>query len=174
MKWLRTAWLATACIASAGGASAQGASAQGTAPAADATATATPACPASASELPLEALFGNWEARIDSLKGVGKVKLDQHPDYAGVRGTITRGEEGTGGGTRGTAVTVAQLAGDIDDDGMLSLDESLDGSAISGVWLGALQPASCGREFKGVWRDATNDSTHPFVLNKIGNSATDR
>ena len=33
----------------------------------------------------------------------------------------------------------SQLAGDIDDDGMLSLDESLDGRAISGVWLGELQ-----------------------------------
>lgn len=126
-----------------------------------------PGLPASASELPLEALFGAWEARIEGLKGVAKVKLDQHPDYAGVRGTISRGGDGA-------PATVSQLAGDIDQDGMLSLDESLDGRAISGVWLGALQPASCGREFKGVWRDAANDSTHPFVLNKTGNSATDR
>ena len=62
----------------------------------------------------------------------------------------------------------AQVAGDIDDEGMLSLDESADGRSISGVWLGALlQPGSCGREFKGVWRDADNDSTHPFTLNKM-------
>ncbi|MDM0019637.1 hypothetical protein [Variovorax saccharolyticus] len=156
------AWLAAGCVASAGVAAQQ-------APAAS-TAPAAQACPASASELPLEALFGTWEARIEGLKGVAKVKLDQHPDYAGVRGTISRGGEGR----EGTPATVSQLAGDIDEDGMLSLDESLDGRAISGVWLGALQPASCGREFKGVWRDAANDSTHPFVLNKTGNSATDR
>ncbi len=63
---------------------------------------------------------------------MAKVKLNQHPDYAGVRGTITRDGDGA-------PAKVSQLAGDIDDDGMLSLDESLDGHAISGVWLGALQ-----------------------------------
>jgi hypothetical protein len=152
MKGLRRAWLAAACIAFAAAAAAQG----------------TPAaCPASGAELPLQALFGDWEARIDGTEGVAKVKLDQHPDYAGVRGTITRGGDGA-------PATVSQLAGDIDDDGMLSLDESLDGHAISGVWLGALQPASCGRQFKGVWRDAANDSTHAFVLDRTGNSAPDR
>ena len=150
---LRRVWLAAACIAFAAGAGAQGA--------------APAACPANASELPLQALFGDWEARIDGTKGVAKVKLNQHPDYAGVRGTITRDGDAA-------PATVSQLAGDIDDYGMLSLDESLDGHAISGVWLGALEPGSCGRAFKGVWRDAANDSTHPFVLNKIGNPATDR
>ena len=153
------AWLAAGCVGS-GGVAAQQAPAPSTVP-------APQACPASAAELPLEALFGAWEARIEGLKGVAKIKLDQHPDYAGVRGTISRGGDGA-------PATVSQLAGDIDEDGMLSLDESLDGRAISGVWLGALQAASCGREFKGVWRDAANDSTHPFVLNKTGNSATDR
>ena len=156
MRWLRTAWLAAGCMAAGAQEPPQGPSAPSAA-----------ACPASASALPLEALFGTWEARIDDQKGVAKVKLNQHPDYAGVRGTITRGGDGT-------PATVSQLAGDIDDDGMLSLDESLDGRAISGVWLGALQPASCGREFKGIWRDAASDTTHPFVLNKTGNSATDR
>ncbi|HET7835507.1 MAG TPA: hypothetical protein VFL43_06805 [Variovorax sp.] len=155
MKGLHRAWLAAACFAFA--TFAAGAAAQG----------GPAACPASASELPLQALFGDWEARIDGTQGVAKVKLNQHPDYAGVRGTITR----DGGAA---PATVSQLAGDIDDDGMLSLDESLDGHAISGVWLGALEPGSCGRTFKGVWRDAANDTTHPFVLNKIDNSATDR
>jgi hypothetical protein len=63
---------------------------------------------------------------------------------------------------------VAQLAGDIDDEGLLSIDESLDGRAISGNWLGELQPGSCGKEFRGTWRNASDDSTHPFVLNKTG------
>jgi len=56
----------------------------------------------------------------------------------------------------------------------LSLDESLDGRAISGVWLGELQAGSCSKEWKGIWRDAASDSTHPFVLNKMGKSVTDR
>ncbi|MCY1557041.1 hypothetical protein D9M68_938520 [compost metagenome] len=63
---------------------------------------------------------------------------------------------------------MAQLAGDVDDDGALSIDESLDGRAISGVWAGTLQPGSCGREFRGTWRNAADESTHPFVLNKTG------
>jgi hypothetical protein len=93
---------------------------------------------------------------------VAVVRLGKHPDYAGVRGTVTRGANDTAG------ASVAQLAGDVDDEGTLSIDESLDGHAISAAWSGTLQPGSCGREFKGTWRNATDDSTHPFVLNKTG------
>ena len=39
-------------------------------------------------------------------------------------------------------------------------------AAISAVWSGEMQPGSCGKEFKGTWRNAADDSTHPFVLNK--------
>ncbi|WP_077001771.1 hypothetical protein [Variovorax sp. KK3] len=124
-------------------------------------AAAQPACPANGRELPVEALYGRWEARIDGQPGIAQVRLERHPDYAGVRGTVTRG-----GGTK--PATVAQLAGDVDDEGMLNIDESADGRAISGSWLGELQPGSCGKEFKGTWRNASDDSTHPFVLNKTG------
>lgn len=126
-------------------------------------ATAAPGCPATASDMPLETLFGTWEARFEGMPGVAKVQLAKHPDYAGVRGTITRGGD--------TPPGVAQLAGDIDEDGYLSLDESMDGHAISGVWLGELQAASCGKEFKGVWRNAADESTRPFVLTKINNNS---
>jgi hypothetical protein len=130
----------------------------------DATpAAATPGCPASASDMPLESLFGTWEARFEGLPGVARVQLAKHPDYAGVRGTITRGGGDTPPG-------VAQLAGDVDEDGNLSLDESRDGRAISGVWLGQLQAASCGKEFRGVWRNAADESTHPFVLTKLNDN----
>ncbi|MDM0002696.1 hypothetical protein QTI24_29130 [Variovorax sp. J22P240] len=156
MKHALVACLAAACVASACAVGAGGPEASTGA-----------GCPSRGTEMPLEALFGTWEARIDGQKGVALVKLSQHPDYAGVRGTIARGGDGA-------AATVAQVAGDIDDEGMLSLDESLDGRAISGVWLGELQASSCGKEWNGIWRDAASDSTHPFVLNKIGNSGTDR
>jgi hypothetical protein len=116
--------------------------------------------------MPLEVLFGEWEARFDGVPGVAKVQLTKHPDYAGVRGTITRNDVSPG--------MVAQLAGDIDDEGMLSLDESLDGRAISGVWLGELAPGSCGKQWRGVWRNAADDSNRPFTLNKVGNSGTER
>ena len=104
----------------------------------------------------MEALYGQWEARFDDLPARAAVRLGRHPDYAGVRGTITR-----------NAVT-AQLAGDIDDQGQLTIDESQDGRSISGIWLGTLAPGSCGEEFRGTWRNAADDSMHPFVLNKTG------
>ncbi len=161
MKRATWAWLAVLCLAS-GGATAQNAPAQVPAPApAEAV-----KCPAKGSEMPLEALFGAWEARFEGVPGVAKVQLAKHPDYAGVRGTITRSD--------GAPATVAQLAGDIDDEGMLSLDESLDGQAISGVWLGELAPGSCGKQWQGVWRNAEDDSNRPFTLNKVGNSGTER
>ena len=124
-------------------------------------ALAEPACPANGRELPVGALYGQWEARIEGEAGIARIRLAKHPEYEGVRGTITR----EGGGK---PPSVAQLAGDIDDEGLLNIDESLDGRAISGNWLGELQPGSCGKEFKGTWRNASDDSTHPFVLNKIG------
>ncbi|WP_280809218.1 hypothetical protein [Variovorax boronicumulans] len=121
-----------------------------------------PNCPADARDLPLPSLYGRWEARFDGLPAASVVQLGKHPDYAGVRGTITRD---AGGGAK---PSVAQLAGDVDDEGALSIDESLDGRAISGNWAGTLQPRSCGREFRGTWRNAADDSTHPFVLTKTG------
>ena len=115
-------------------------------------------CPASATELPVAALYGAWQARFDGLPGMATVRLAKHPEYAGgVRGTI----EHSGG-------TTAQLAGDVDDDGLLTLDESQDGRAISAVWSGEMQPGSCGKEFKGTWRNAKDDSTHPFTLTRTG------
>ncbi len=105
--------------------------------------------------MPVAALFGSWQARIDGQPGAATVHLGKHPEYEGsVRGTIDRG-----GAT-------ALLAGDIDDDGMLNLDESRDGRAISAVWSGQMQPGSCGKEFQGTWRNATDDSTHPFSLKR--------
>jgi hypothetical protein len=124
-------------------------------------ALAQPACPTNGRELPPGALYGPWEARIEGIPGVARVQLARHPDYEGVRGTITRESPAK-------EASVAQLAGDIDDEGLLSIDESMDGRAISGNWLGELQPGSCGKEFRGTWRNASDDSTHPFVLNKTG------
>ncbi len=119
-----------------------------------------PDCPTDARELPLPSLYGRWEARFDGLPAVADVQLGKHPDYDGVRGTVTRNPNNP------ARSSVAQLAGDVDDEGALSIDESQDGRAISGVWSGKLQARSCGREFRGTWRNAADDSTHPFVLTK--------
>ncbi|CAN5660401.1 hypothetical protein BH10PSE18_BH10PSE18_28360 [soil metagenome] len=122
---------------------------------------APPGCPEAADELPVQALYGTWEARFDGVPGVARVTFAPHPDYAGsVRGTIVR---------EGTNDAGSQLAGDIADDGLLTLDESRDGRSISAVWSGDMQAASCGREFKGTWRNAIDDRTRNFVLHKTGN-----
>ncbi|RZL95454.1 MAG: hypothetical protein EOP76_04540 [Variovorax sp.] len=122
-------------------------------------ATAQVACPSDAQALPLVALFGAWEARFDGVPGAATVLLARHPEYAGVRGSITRD-----GGAR------AELAGDIDDEGLLTIDESQDGRAISATWSGGLQAGSCGKVFEGTWRRAGEERTARFVLRKTSSA----
>ncbi len=113
-------------------------------------------CPRDSAELPVQALYGSWQVRFNQTEEEAEVALHRNPDYAGsVRGTITRGAQ------------VAQLAGDITDEGALVLDESEDGRAISAVWSGELDPTSCGKQFKGTWRNAINDSTRSFSLRRL-------
>lgn len=119
----------------------------------------TPGCPASTDDVPVQALYGNWDARFTRPSGQGdeaaSVSFRPHPEYAGsVRGEVVR------------AGATSQLAGDIDDDGVFTLDESRDGRAISAVWSGRMRKGSCGKEFQGEWRNATDDSILPFVLTK--------
>lgn len=115
------------------------------------------ACATDATDLPVEALYGRWEARFGDLPALADVQMGKHPEYPGsVRGTIVRDGRS------------AQLSGDIDDAGFLLLDESQDGLRISAVWAGELQPGSCGREFRGTRRNSGDDRTQPFVLRKTG------
>jgi hypothetical protein len=122
----------------------------------DAPLPAHAACPPDAQSLPLEALFGRWELRVDGQPGVAIVDLARHPDYAGVRGTAVR----DGGGR-------SQLAGDINDEGLLTIDQSDDGHAISATWSGSLQAGSCGKVFEGTWRKASEEGGAHFVLRKL-------
>ncbi|RYZ12584.1 MAG: hypothetical protein EOO24_02820 [Comamonadaceae bacterium] len=123
----------------------------------EAPAGAAPAqpCPTRAGDLPVQALYGRWLVRFVDETGEASMRLDAHPEYeGGVRGTIERGG------------AVAQLAGDIADDGLLTLDESQDGRTISAVWSAELQPSSCGRRFDGIRRDAGNDTARHVTLRK--------
>lgn len=129
----------------------------GAACAQQAPATPAPTCPESASDMSIQSLYGSWEATIEGQGGIATMKLERHPEYDGVRGTIER-----------SGLPPAQLAGDIDPDGQLALDESQDGKSISASWSGALQPGSCGKEFRGDWYRSSDDSKHPFVLRRSG------
>ena len=122
-------------------------------------------CPRSADELAPETLYGRWEARFDDgvAPALAVLRLARHPEYAGsVRGTLTRPAGSTAPGAD------AQVAGDVDDAGVLTLDESADGRAIDAVWSADLEPGSCGRTFRGTRRDARDDSTRTFLLHKTG------
>ncbi|MFT4267825.1 MAG: hypothetical protein QM586_11505 [Xenophilus sp.] len=121
-----------------------------------------PGCPADAGALPVQALYGRWLARFDGTPATtAVVELHAHPEYAGsVRGSVARG----GGGP--APATTSQLAGDVTDEGVLVLDESRDGRSISAVWTAELAPASCGKEFKGTWRNAADDHSLSFVLSR--------
>lgn len=130
------------------------------APGSSAPRTAAGDCLVDAQSLPVQALYGIWSARFEGIAGTARVVLERHPEYEGVRGTISRGT--------GSASTVAQLAGDVGNDGLLTIDESQDGRSISGIWQGAPQAGACGREFRGMWRNTAEDRTHPFVLEKTG------
>ena len=113
-----------------------------------------PNCPPPGSALPPGALVGAWEARIGQGGAPVRVLLQPHPEYAGVRGQVLRG---------GTA---SQVAGDVNDQGLLLLDESEDGQRISAVWEGEVLARSCGRVFRGQWRRAGEDQSLPFELNR--------
>ena len=120
-------------------------------------------CPRSADELAPETLYGRWEARFDDgvAPALAVLRLARHPEYAGsVRGTLTRPAGSTAPGAD------AQVAGDVDDAGVLTLDESADGRAIDAVWSADLEPGACGRSFRGTRRDARDDSLRTFVLQK--------
>lgn len=150
MKTLVATFLIAACAGCAGVAGQNGTQgARGAAPThkgAD--------CARNPSAQPVETLYGRWQVRIDGQPDA-TAELGPHPEYAGVRGRLNR------------PAGVAQLAGDIDDEGTLALDESEDGRSISATWTLAVQPDSCGKEFKGTWQHAGDEAQRPVVMTRI-------
>jgi len=111
-------------------------------------------CPTPEQVGPLH-LYGLWHAEFEGLPQGATLLFEKHPEWAGsVSGTITRNK------------VKAQLAGDV-DEGELTLEESLDGQHISANWLGTIVENSCGKEIKGTWNNASNNSSAPFVLRKL-------
>lgn len=99
-------------------------------------------------------LYGLWHAELEGQAQVATLQFERHPENAGsVRGRVTRG---------GAPV---QVAGDL-DEGEFSLEESIDGQRISANWLGAVVPDSCGKEIRGSWNNALDNTSTSFVLRK--------
>ncbi|PZQ73223.1 MAG: hypothetical protein DI563_15550 [Variovorax paradoxus] len=111
-------------------------------------------CAHASSPPEVDTLYGRWQVRIDGQPDA-TAELGPHPEYGGVRGRLTRPSG------------VAQLAGDVDDEGTLALDESEDGRTISATWTLTVQPDSCGKEFKGTWQHAGDEAKRPAVITLI-------
>jgi hypothetical protein len=110
-------------------------------------------CPAP-KDLSAVHLYGAWRAEWEGQTPRATVQFVRHPDNPGsVRGELTR------------AGVALQVAGDI-DNGEFSLEESTDGQRISATWLGTVVPTSCGKEIRGTWNNALNNTSTPFVLRK--------
>ncbi|WP_210543813.1 hypothetical protein [Rhodoferax sp. PAMC 29310] len=99
-------------------------------------------------------LYGLWHAELEGQAQVATLQFERHPDNAGsVRGRVTRGN------------TTVVAAGDV-DEGEFSLEESIDGQRISATWLGTVVPDSCGKEIRGSWNNALDNTNTAFVLRK--------
>lgn len=116
-------------------------------------------------------LYGQWLAQIDGEPGAASVQFLKDPDQDdSLVGSINRAlpvDPKAPKTPKGAAAKPALLAGDV-QDGEFNLEESDDGVRISATWSGQLVAASCGKEIKGIWTNALNDQTHPFVLRRQG------
>lgn len=112
-------------------------------------------CPQPHQVLPVH-LYGVWQAEVEGAARLATVLFERHPELKGsVRGGVNRD------GVR------AFVAGDVDDEGEFTLDESADGRAIDAVWEGRVAEGSCGKEIRGVRRDAKSGDKRAFVLRKL-------
>mgnify|MGYP000591307945 CR=1 FL=1 len=60
----------------------------------------------------------------------------------------------------------SQLAGDV-EEGVFTLEESVNGQNISATWRGDVVEGTCGKEIRGIWTNASDQAAHRFVLRKL-------
>jgi hypothetical protein len=119
------------------------------------------ACPAATALRPSD-LYGLWRLVLwpeggsaSTPSSSGALVLGPHPEYAdSVRGRLRRSDGGTD--------LEAEVAGDVDHEGVFGLDESADGQTMDAVWTG--QPTDCGRRIQGSRRPAEGRPTGEPVL----------
>jgi hypothetical protein len=118
-------------------------------------ARAQPECPRPA-QVAQQHLLGLWRAEFEGLPRGATVLMEKHPEDAGrVSGMINRNGERS------------LLAGEL-DDGEFMMEESADGTHISGVWTGEVAEGSCGREIRGTWQEEKDPPRpYPFVMRKL-------
>jgi hypothetical protein len=115
------------------------------------------ACPEPQDVSPLH-LYGLWRAEFVGSAQGATLLFEKHAEYAGsVSGGVNRDGD------------KALVAGDV-DDGVFTLEESVDGHSISATWEGNVVEDSCGKEIRGTWRSADGSISYPFVLRKVPES----
>lgn len=120
-------------------------------------------------------IYGLWSATFTNipagLPARATMLLQRHAEFSeSLSGMISRNMDSVGKPAAGHAARAA-LAGDL-DEGMLLLDESSDNIAITGTWNGEMVPGSCGKAFKGVWKDTSKSAAPdspdiPFTLTRL-------
>lgn len=99
-------------------------------------------------------LQGEWLGSIEGSDESIRIVLGPHPEWEGnVKGSISR---------PGSAYP---MVGDV-NQGSVTLEESADGSRITGTWLGEVTEASCGTEIHGSYLEGENVPPHAFIMRK--------
>ena len=127
-----------------------------------------------------EQLFGTWSVRFAGppagLPSTATMRLERHAEFSdSLAGVVLRefprtGENRGPKAVPGAHAKKAQLAGDL-DGGLLLLDESSDNVSITGTWNGEMVEGSCGKIFRGTWKDTSanapaNVPDLPFTLTR--------
>jgi hypothetical protein len=135
-----------------------------------------PECP-TVQSMKAEQLYGRWEARFTpppaGLPSRATVLLERHAEFSeSLAGVVSRElSRAAGSNVISTHTAKAALAGDL-EDGMLLLDESSDKVSITGTWNGEVVEGSCGKVFRGSWKDTSSSAPDnapevSFTLTKL-------
>lgn len=138
--------------------------------------TAGATCP-HATEMKAAQLHGLWAVRFDNppagLPARATMLLERHAEFAESLAGIVSRDLGAAAGSKPIAghAAKAALAGDL-EGGMLLLDESSDNVSITGTWNGEMVEGSCGKAFKGTWKDTSSSAPDnapdvPFTLTRL-------
>ncbi|GEQ74678.1 hypothetical protein CTTA_1683 [Comamonas testosteroni] len=99
-------------------------------------------------------LQGEWTGAVVGSEETARMVLGPHPEWAGnVKGSISRP-----GGSH-------PMVGDV-NEGTVTLEESADGSRITGTWLGEVIEGSCGTEIHGSYQEGENVPPRAFIMRK--------
>ena len=100
-------------------------------------------------------LLGLWRAEFPGHAGVSLL-LEPNPRWEGsLAGQLLR-----------TGVK-SEVSGDV-ERGEFTLEESDDGTRISGTWIGDIVEGSCGKEIRGTWHGPQDGPGRTFVLRWLG------